>query len=365
MINELFNSPLLTCAIVFVLAFLQVYFVIPNITKIVIVRKLNDIPDQRSSHKAPTPTMAGVAFFFALIFSLFLIQKFDTEQVAISIIASTSFIFLVALKDDLVTVRPLVKIITEIVAIVLLLYFTDFPVLNFHGFLGLNELPSMLSYLIVFIGMLGIINSYNLIDGIDGLAAIIAIIIFSSFGLLFIVAGGLWFYVLICASFMGMLAAYLIYNFSNKNKVFMGDTGSLLIGFCIAICSVKFLEMDALSLANFSFLPENIFYVLSSILWIPIFDMIRIMYVRIKNKKSPFYPDRNHLHHILIDLGYRHHQVAIFLGISNYISIIGIGYLSGILNYKMMLVVAIILFTLFLVIVETMKKRIISNLKKK
>ena len=93
--------------------------------------------------------------------------------------------------------------------------------------------------------------------------------------------------------------------------------------------------------------------------------MIRVVGIRLKNKQSPFYPDRNHLHHVLIDRGLRHHQVAIFLGISNYISIISVGYLSGILNYKMMLVVAIILFTLFLVIVETMKKRIISNLKKK
>ena len=280
-------------------------------------------------------------------------------------IASTSLIFLVALKDDLVTVRPSIKIITEIFSIIVLMYFTDFPVIDFHGFLGLNQLPLPVSYLIVLIGMLGIINSYNLIDGIDGLAAIIAIIIFSSFGLMFFVAGGLWFYVLICCSFVGMLGAFLIYNFSNKNKIFMGDTGSLIIGFFIAICSIKFLEMDALSLASFSFLPENIFYILSAILWIPLFDMIRIVYVRIKNKKSPFYPDRNHLHHILIDLGFRHHQVAIFLGIINYLSIISIGYLSGILNYKLMLVIVIIFYTLFLVVVETMKKRIISNLKKK
>ncbi|MBT3920566.1 MAG: undecaprenyl/decaprenyl-phosphate alpha-N-acetylglucosaminyl 1-phosphate transferase [Flavobacteriaceae bacterium] len=365
MLKEFFNTPLLTCLIVFVIAFLQVYLVVPNITKVVKRRKLNDIPDQRSSHQAPTPTMAGVAFFFALIFSLFLIQKFDNQQVAISMIASTSLIFLVALKDDLVTVRPSIKIITEIFSIIVLMYFTDFPVIDFHGFLGLNQLPLPVSYLIVLIGMLGIINSYNLIDGIDGLAAIIAIIIFSSFGLMFFVAGGLWFYVLICCSFVGMLGAFLIYNFSNKNKIFMGDTGSLIIGFFIAICSIKFLEMDALSLASFSFLPENIFYILSAILWIPLFDMIRIVYVRIKNKKSPFYPDRNHLHHILIDLGFRHHQVAIFLGIINYLSIISIGYLSGILNYKLMLVIVIIFYTLFLVVVETMKKRIISNLKKK
>ena len=145
----------------------------------------------------------------------------------------------------------------------------------------------------------------------------------------------------------------------------MGDTGSLIIGFCIAVCSVRLLTMEPVYLSKLSILPENIFFLILAILWIPLFDMIRVVCIRLKNKQSPFYPDRNHLHHILIDLGYRHHQVAIFLGISNYISIIGIGYLCGILNYKMMLVVAIILFTLFLVILEILKKRIISNLKKK
>jgi UDP-GlcNAc:undecaprenyl-phosphate GlcNAc-1-phosphate transferase len=366
MLQELLDLPILTALIISVISFSQVYILVPNIMKIVIKRNLNDVPDQRSSHKKATPTMAGVAFFFALIVSLFLIQKFDTDLISISLIASTSLIFLVALKDDLVSVRPSVKIIIELFSIIILIYFTDFHVaLDFHGFLGLNQLPSMASYLIVIIGMLAIINSYNLIDGIDGLAAIVAIIIFSSFGLIFFIAGGLWFYVLICCSFIGMLSAFLIYNFSNNNKIFMGDTGSLFIGFYIAICSIKFIDMETSSLANFSFLPENIFYILLSILWIPIFDMIRILFVRIKAKKSPFYPDRNHLHHILIDNGFRHYQIAVFLGITNYMSIIGIVLLSTYLNYKEMLGVSIVLFVLFLLIVKKLRKQISLNFKKK
>ena len=359
MLKELLVTPIATSIIVFIIAFLQVYFVVPNISKIIIRRKLNDIPDQRSSHEAPTPTMAGVAFFFTLIFTLFLVQKFDTDQISINIITCTSLIFLVALKDDLVTVKARVKLIVEIIAVGLLLYFTDFQALNFHGFLGLYELPSLVSYSILMLGMVGIINSFNLIDGVDGLAAIIAMIIFSSFGLIFFIAGGLFFYILVCVSFTGMLSAYLIYNFSNKRKIFMGDTGSLFIGFCIALCSVKFLTMETSSLASFSFLPENIFYILLAILWIPIFDMLRVIFIRLKNKKSPFYPDRNHLHHVLIDNGLRHHQVAIVLGITNYITIISIGMLSKYFNYLQMLGLTIVLFSIFILVLNRLKKNIV------
>ena len=360
MLENLFNEHLLIGAFVLIISFLMVYLIVPNITSVIVRRKLNDIPDDRSSHGTPTPTMAGVAFFFTLIFTQFLIQKFDSDQIGINIITASTLIFFTALKDDLVNVSPRIKIIVEIFAVTLVLYFTNFQALNLHGFLGFHELGAVPSFLILLIGMLGIINSYNLIDGIDGLAAIIAMIIFSSFGIIFFVAGGLWYYILICLSFIGMLSAYLFYNFSNKRKIFMGDTGSLLIGFCIGICSIKLLTMNSTSLSNFSFLPENLIYLLLAILWIPIFDMLRVIFIRLKNKKSPFYPDRNHLHHLLIDLGLRHHQVALILGITNYLVIIIIGITSIYLNFIQMLIVVIILFLIFIIVSNKLKKTYLS-----
>ena len=357
MLQELLTKPIYASVFIFILSFLIVYFIVPNISSVVVSRKLNDIPDQRSSHQTPTPTLAGFSFFFALILVIFFIQKFDVDQIAINIIAATSLIFLVAIKDDLVSVAPRIKIVVELLAISLFMYSNSFSGLHLHGFLGLNELDPILSSFLITLGMLTIINSYNLIDGIDGLAAIIAIIIFVSFGMIFFITGGFWFYILICIAFTGMLFAFLRYNFSNKSKIFMGDTGSLIIGFCIAVCSVRLLTMEPVYLSKFSILPENLFFLILAILWIPFFDMIRVVSIRLKNKQSPFYPDRNHLHHVLINRGLRHHQVAIIIGIINYLIIILIGISSIYLNYLQMLVLVIILFLISMVIVNQLNKK--------
>ena len=184
-LKELLNNLTLTTALTFICSFLLVYFVIPNIRFIIKKRRLVDVPDERSSHKEATPTMAGVAFFIALVLTLVFIQYFDTENMGINLVAAVSVIFMVALKDDLVLVTPKIKLVVELFAIGLILIFSDLHTLNFQGFLGIFELPLLPSVLIVIIGMIGIINAYNLIDGVDGLASIIAIIIFSNFGLVF------------------------------------------------------------------------------------------------------------------------------------------------------------------------------------
>ena len=137
----------------------------------------------------------------------------------------------------------------------------------------------------------------------------------------------------------------------------MGDTGSLIIGFCIAVCSVRLLTMEPVYLSKFSILPENLFFLILAILWIPFFDMIRVVSIRLKNKQSPFYPDRNHLHHVLINRGLRHHQVAIIIGIINYLIIILIGISSIYLNYLQMLGLTIILFLISMVIVNQLNKK--------
>ena len=255
-IDELLSDLSITTVLTFFCSFLLVYFVIPNIRFIIKKRRLVDVPDERSSHKKATPTMAGVAFFIALVLTLVFIQYFDTENMGINIVAAVSVIFMVALKDDLVLVTPKIKLMVELFAIGLILIFSDLYTLNFQGFLGLFELPLIPSVLIVVIGMIGIINAYNLIDGVDGLASIIAIIIFSNFGLVFFSIED-YFYFLICVSFIGMLGAFLFYNFSKSKKIFMGDTGSLIIGFIIGLCCMRFLSLEGPQLEHFSFLPEN------------------------------------------------------------------------------------------------------------
>jgi UDP-GlcNAc:undecaprenyl-phosphate GlcNAc-1-phosphate transferase len=357
MLKELLSNLPLTTVLTFVNSFLLVYFVIPNIRAIIKTRRLTDVPDERSSHKEATPTMAGVAFFITLILTLFFIQNFDDKHIGINIIAAVSMIFMVALKDDLVLVPPKTRLAVEIIAIGLIIIFSEVYHLNFQGFLGLYEIPFIPSVVITIIGMLGIINAYNLIDGVDGLASIIALIIFGNFGLIFLTVEN-YFFFLICVSFAGMLGAFLFYNFSKTKKIFMGDTGSLIIGFVIGLCAIEFLSMDSSMLTKFSFLPENTLILLFSIVSIPIFDTFRVITIRIKNKKSPFEPDRNHLHHLLLDCGFRHHQVALLLGILNYLIIISIAILAKDLHYLLMTALVIVLFGGFILLLNYLKSYI-------
>ena len=357
MLKELLSNLPLTTVLTFVNSFLLVYFVIPNIRAIIKTRRLTDVPDERSSHKEATPTMAGVAFFITLILTLFFIQNFDDKQIGINIIAAVSMIFMVALKDDLVLVPPKTRLAVEIIAIGLIIIFSEVYHLNFQGFLGLYEIPFIPSVVITIIGMLGIINAYNLIDGVDGLASIIALIIFGNFGLIFFTVEN-YFFFLICVSFIGMLGAFLFYNFSKTKKIFMGDTGSLIIGFVIGLCAIEFLSMDSSMLTKFSFLPENTLILLFSIVSIPIFDTFRVITIRVKNKKSPFEPDRNHLHHLLLDCGFRHHQVALLLGILNYLIIISIAILAKELHYLLMTALVIVLFGGFILLLNYLKSYI-------
>ena len=338
-------------------SFLLVYYIVPRIAWVIITRKLNDKPNERSSHSGATPTMAGVAFFITLIITMFFIQYFDSEYIGLNLIASSTLIFMVGVKDDLVVSSPRAKLIMETMATLFLFFHSAFEETSFHGFLGIYEIPVGLMYLFSVLLVLTIINAYNLIDGIDGLASIVAIVIFSIFALIFR-ATGLNFYFLISLSFIGMLLAYLYYNFSNTKKIFMGDTGSLLIGFCIGFLALKFLAIDIKQYTLFAFKPENELIVLAAILCVPLFDMFRVIGIRLLQGKSPLHPDRNHTHHVLIDSGMSHFQSTMLLGFFNYVIVIVLIYFSSIFNSFIMLGILILIYLVYLGVFYQLKKRI-------
>ncbi len=359
-IQQLLSNLELMSVLSLVNSFLLVYYIIPKISWVMVTRKLNDTPDNRSSHSDATPTMAGVSFFITLIMAMFFIQYFDTEHIGLNLIASSTLIFMVGAKDDLVVSSPRAKLILEALATMFLFFNSAMEITNLNGFLGIYEIPLAVSYIGSVLLSLGIINAYNLIDGIDGLAATIAGIIFSVFGLMFFNLG-LYFYFLICLSFIGMLLAYLVYNFSRKKKVFMGDTGSLLIGFCIAFLSIKFIALDVTSYKAFSFKSENSLLVIAAILCIPLFDMLRVIGVRLLNGKSPFFPDRNHTHHILIDSGMSHFNASMLLGFINYVMVILFVWLASMFNSFVLLGMLLLCFALFLLIFNSLRKKIAAK----
>jgi UDP-N-acetylmuramyl pentapeptide phosphotransferase/UDP-N-acetylglucosamine-1-phosphate transferase len=291
--------------------------------------------------------MAGVAFFLVLIFMLTIISVWDVERIGINLIAAATLMFAIGLKDDLVVSTPRAKIIGEILAVLFVLFCNCLKVNSLQGFLGIYEIPIWLSSAIIIIIILTIVNAYNMIDGIDGLASGIGIVIFSVYGLIFY-AAGTYFYFLLCLCLIGILLAYLRYNLSSTKKIFMGDTGSLIIGFCIGFLSLKFLAMDTSLLAEYDFRAENKLIIIGAIFFMPLFDTLRVICVRLLNRTSPFRPDNNHIHHILIDSGLTHFKASIFLCVLNLLIAITLIFLSTYLGNYEMLGLMMLFFSFFL-----------------
>jgi len=285
-------------------------------------KSLMDDPDNRSSHIKKTPTLGGIAFFYTLIFALFFLKGWDHFDEAIYFIPGLTILFIVGLKDDLVVLSPYAKLAAQLLAIGFILSNESFRIESLNGFLGIYEIPSFIYYSVGGFMMLTIINAYNLIDGIDGLAAIVGTVILILYTTIFYVTGE-YFYALLCLALNGSLMAFLGYNFSSTKKIFMGDTGSLIIGFIISVLTLKFLALKPSSYGELPFLLENAPIIAISILIVPLFDTARVFTIRLANKKGPFSPDRNHTHHILIDFwGLTHQQASLIIGSFNFIFVI-------------------------------------------
>jgi UDP-GlcNAc:undecaprenyl-phosphate GlcNAc-1-phosphate transferase len=215
------------------------------------------------------------------------------------------------LRDDIAPLAPLKKISGQIIASLIVIAFCDIRLQGMHGLFGIHSLSLPFSILFTLIAMLFIINAFNLIDGIDGLSSGLGIIASFVFGIVFYVYHDFLMAVLSLA-LCGALAGFLPYNF-NKAKIFMGDTGTMTTGFILSIFSIHFLEIARYPAGHSIF---SYFYapvVVLAVLIVPITDMMRVFVIRISKFRSPFSPDRNHIHHRLLSLGFTDAQSALIL----------------------------------------------------
>ncbi|MDN3641077.1 MraY family glycosyltransferase [Lutimonas halocynthiae] len=299
---------------VFIASFLSTFILIPKLLGIIHFKNLMDHPDERSSHKEKTPTLGGVTFFISIVFALFIIHSFDYDGSALNIIMAILILFFVGLKDDLMVLSAQTKLWAQLISISFVLIMPELWINGFSGFLGIHEVPLLFSILMSYFIMVFIINAYNLIDGIDGLAGMLGILILGIYAILFYLSGSN-FYFLLSVTGVGFLIAFLRYNLSKNQRIFMGDTGSLIVGFLIAILTIRFLAMPDASYEQIWIKPINKFLIALSITFFPIVDVIRVILMRLLNERGPFSPDRCHMHHILVDRGLIHKTASITLTI--------------------------------------------------
>jgi len=287
------------------LSFLITFFAIPVIIQVAREKKMFDEPDERKVHNMVVPTLGGLGIFAGFILATLLNVPLNNPEFQY-FVASAIVIFFLGIKDDILVLSPAKKFIGQLVAAGIVIQLGGVQITSMHGFLGINELPPMVSVLFTMFTVVVITNSFNLIDGVDGLAGSLGLLTTIIFGSYFLYVGQLM-YAVMAFALAGSLIGFLVYNFSPA-RIFMGDTGSLLIGLFNSILVIKFINIAGSPGSKLSF--EAAPAIGFSILIVPLFDTLRVFSLRISEKRSPFSPDRNHVHHFLLDLGFSHKMVT-------------------------------------------------------
>lgn len=328
------------------------YFMLDGIRQVSLTLNLYGPRKFRDLHTKPTPSILGAGFFILFVLGTFFYSNLFAEYINYDVlIVSLLIITLIGIRDDLKIIRSTEKLIFQIIAISVMLYFNpNLLADNLYGFLGIYTIPVEISFpFTVFIG-LSMINSFNLIDGIDGNAAITGAISFICFGLLFWINDNQPFFGL-SLLFFGILIAYLPINFSKNKKGFMGDTGSMLVGFMLFLFTLVFINNENIYFSIV--LPSKSLLVLGplSIFSIPIIDTVSIYYYRIRIGKSPFAPDNFHIHHMVIRFFSTSHLISsLFLGLIGLINVIIMSFivriappLTSILSYFSIITIGVLI----------------------
>jgi UDP-GlcNAc:undecaprenyl-phosphate/decaprenyl-phosphate GlcNAc-1-phosphate transferase len=289
-----------------VVSFMITLVALPAIIRVADEKKLFDLPDERKLHTKTIASLGGVGIFLGFFIStLLLISNKDIPFQYF--FASAMVIFFLGLKDDILIISATKKFLGQLLATSILVHLAHVRIDSMHGFLGVYQLPEIASIFLSYVTIIVVINAFNLIDGVDGLAGCLGVVATSVFGVYFFMADLLP-YSMLSFAMAASLVAFLYFNY-HPARIFMGDSGSLLLGMVNAILVIKFISAaDAKGVV----LPLTSSVAIGfSILIVPLLDTLRVFSIRIYNGRSPFSPDRNHIHHLLLDRGLNHSNVTI------------------------------------------------------
>ncbi len=288
------------------LSFLITFLALPAIMRVAREKKLFDIPDSRKLHTRPIASLGGVGIFIGFSVASLLTISAPTFEFQY-ILAACLVTFFLGLKDDILILSASKKFLVQVSVAAILVHLAGVRIDSMHGFLGIGKLPEVVGILLTYATVIVVINAYNLIDGVDGLAGSLGVLTMAVFGTYFLMAN-LPVYAGIAFGLGGSLLAFLYFNFAPA-KIFMGDSGSLLLGLINAVLVIKFINVaDAVD----GTLPLDSSVAIGfSILVLPLMDTLRVFAIRISRGRSPFAPDRNHIHHLLLDHGLNHREVTV------------------------------------------------------
>ncbi len=295
----------------FLTAFGITYFSIPAIIRLSLVKRLYDQPDERKKHNARISPLGGMAIFGGMIVSFVFFTAHLANPALNSVLVALFILFITGVKDDLYPLTPYKKLIGQVLAVAIVIFQGDIRLESFYGLFDIHELHYSVSVVLSFLFFLAIINSWNFIDGINGLS--------SALGIVVSVTYGIWFYFLeedlfliLSMAMAGSQLAFLRYNLVNA-KIFMGDSGSMILGFLASLLTMYYLQSnERMTDPVLRHIDAMVFAF--AVLIIPVVDTLRVVALRVfVFKRSPFAADRNHIHHVLLDIGLNHVKATALL----------------------------------------------------
>ena len=340
-------------------SFLFTILLLPVLIQLLKKYQILESPTQRKVHATHTPSLGGIVIFLGFIFTIILWWPEYLLAEYRLFVGAVILMFVIGLKDDLIPLKPWQKLISQFIPILFLLFISNGIIQSLYGLLGVESLNPWLAIPLTFFTILVIVNSVNLIDGADGLASTICLssILILSF----------WFYLtgsenlaIVSWSFAGAILGFLVFNWKPA-KIFMGDTGALVIGLVMAFLIVQFLNLNS-GLAVDNPYRVNGISVALCLLFVPLFDTLRVFTIRVVNGRSPFKADKNHIHHIFMRLGYSHSRLTIVLSSLN-ILLIAIAVLSSNFIEEVGLLFIVLMALIFSFITEYMIVKSLAELR--
>lgn len=321
-----------------------------------------DTPDKRKIHAVGTPSMGGIPIFLAVTFSLLIWLPYEVPDRFKYLIGALVLVFIIGLRDDLIPLKPQYKLINQLIPSIMVIYLSGIILDSLYGLFYIEDIPIVVSWSLTLIAIIVITNSFNLIDGIDGLAGFIGLVMLTSFGI--------WFHMIemniisyLIFSFVGAIFSFLIFNWQ-PSKIFMGDTGALLIGFLLACVAITFINANYNLNVDHPYKFKATISTAICVMIIPLWDTMRVFILRVIRSRSPFTADKNHIHHLLLRLGLSHTKINLLLATVNllFISIAVLGRkLSDHVLLPVIIGIAIALSIILKKIVEERKKSLLHS----
>lgn len=335
----------------FCVSLLSTWWIFKYIHRISVLKNIVDNPDARKLQKYPVPVLGGIAVFFGIIVSLVTSQVFFSSASLFSLLGIMVIMLYIGTMDDILSLSPGIRFFIEIIIVLLLIYGNDCSINNFHGLWGIWKIPSYIAVPLTVFACVGIVNAINMIDGVDGLMSMYGITTSILFGAVFYKSGEVDMAAMAMIATGAMIPFFMHNVFGKKSKMFLGDGGALMIGIMMSVFVIYILRDESLCsqavCSNFGLVPFTL-----AVLSIPVFDTLRVMTRRILHGTSPFLPDKKHLHHMFIGLGFSHFGTSFSIVFLNLVNVLiwWISFkLGASVNLQLIVVIVMGLFNTFVV----------------